>query len=266
MLKPVATYATTNWKRFLFTLETQGILAVIRKVLRYPFIRLLKIKRKKSIFISSNIEDRFTAIYKYNYWEGSESVSGRGSSLEYTKNLQQKLPELFDKFSIKSVFDAPCGDFNWMSNVVEHNNITYIGADIVKPLIESNKKHNKNARARFLHFDITRHDFPQADLWICRDCLFHLSYKDTLSVLQRFIISDIPYILTTTNSNIDEFNNIDIATGNYREIDLFSEPYLFSDDVLFRIDDFVSPYSPREMCLWSQEHIIDAVEKFSNII
>jgi hypothetical protein len=78
------------------------------------------------VFALKNAEDRFTLIYKKKYRQNEESVSGFGSTLEYTANLRNKLPELFGKFSIKTIFDAPCGDFNWMGYILKENNLNYI--------------------------------------------------------------------------------------------------------------------------------------------
>ncbi len=97
---------------------------------------------------------------------------------------------------------------------------------------------------------------------ICRDCLFHLSYEDTKQLLDNFVQSNIPYLLTTTYHNDTSFKNKDIITGHFRMIDLFSPPYNFPKEVLFKIDDWVAPESPRSMCLWSKDQIIEAIKIF----
>jgi hypothetical protein len=206
-----------------------------------------------------NLEDRFTQIYKINYWGSNESVSGRGSTLELTSNLRNKLPGLFNKFSIRSVFDGPCGDFNWMNYVVEKADIDYIGGDIVLPLIEANRSKYANNKVKFIKIDLTKDELPSTDLMICRDCLFHLSYEDTKLVLNNFVRSNISYLLTTTYENNNSFKNKDIITGHFRSIDLFSPPYNFPKEILFKIDDWVAPEDPRFMCLWSREQVIEAL-------
>ena len=97
---------------------------------------------------------------------------------------------------------------------------------------------------------------------ICRDCLFHLSFNDTKLFLQNFIESKILYLLTTTYINNGEFSNQNIKTGDFRLIDLFSAPYHFEENVLYRIEDSIPNETPREMCLWSREQIISAIGKF----
>lgn len=216
-------------------------------------------KQFRKIIHQLNLEDRFTQIYNINYWGSNESVSGIGSTIEITSNLRKMLPVLFTQFSIKSVFDGPCGDFNWMKLVVEETNINYIGGDIVLPMIQANQSKYAKPNIRFVKIDLTKDALPTADLMICRDCLFHLSYEDTKLVLSNFIQSNIPYLLTTTYLNDLSFKNKNIITGHFRMIDLFSAPYNFPKEVLFKIDDWIAPEKPRAMCLWSRNQISEAL-------
>jgi SAM-dependent methyltransferase len=211
------------------------------------------------IFKHKNIEHRFTVIFEKNHWRNPESISGDGSTLAFTENLRRALPEVLKIYSIKSILDAPCGDFNWMNVFLKDNSLKYIGVDIVEPIVNYNKVNYSKLNVDFLKLDITKDALPMADMMLCRDCLFHLSYRDTRAVLINYINSNIPYLLTTTHINNDNFSNRDISSGDFRLIDLFSAPYNFSEDVLFRIDDWVHPHRRREMCLWSRQQIVDAV-------
>lgn len=226
--------------------------------------RLNPFKKAKKAFRRTihklNLEDKFTQIYNINYWGNEESRSGRGSTLVLTSNLRKKLPELFNTFSIKSVFDGPCGDFNWMKLVVEETRIDYTGGDIVLPMIEENQSKYASQHVRFVKIDLTKDALPTADLMICRDCLFHLSFADTKLVLNNFIQSNITYLLTTTYHNDATFKNEDIVTGHFRMIDLFSAPYHFPKELLFKIDDWVAPEKPRAMCLWTRDQILVALQ------
>jgi hypothetical protein len=242
---------------FLRMARTAGVRAACAKALRYA----RNLRKTAKILEASSIEDRFTTIYADNYWGDKESVSGYGSTLRYTTQLRDKLPALFERFHINSIFDAPCGDFNWMPSVLVGRDLHYVGADIVKPLIEALNAKHQTARVSFEHLDLTADAFPAADLWICRDCLFHLSRADTERALKRFIESNIPYLLTTTHKNLGEYQNVDIKTGDFRFIDLFAAPYNFPADVLFRIDDYHAPEQPREMCLWSRAQILNSLSQ-----
>lgn len=232
--------------------------------------RLLKLlgspKRKYSRFVrrrmlaSNSIEHRFTWIYKRNHWGNCESVSGPGSTLRYTENLRKHLPLLFSEYKVRKVLDAPCGDFNWMKEVVKEIDIHYVGADIVPQLVESNNALYKSEHVGFIHADITNGALPAVDLMICRDCLFHFSYADIAKFINNFCQSDIPYLLTTTHINKSDFENKDIKTSEFRLIDLHKPPFFFPEP-LFSIDDWVEPHPARQMRLWSKGQVLGALKK-----
>ena len=196
----------------------------------------------------------FAGIYERNIWKNAESISGHGSTLEYTERVRNALPIIFDELKIGSMVDAPCGDFNWMRRVALEG-IQYCGIDIVPRLIADNNRRYGSNNIRFICADISRTTFPDADLLFCRDCLFHLSFSDIRRFLQSFANAKIGHLMTTTHRNPYRFKNSDITTGDFRVIDLFKPPFGFPDDVLFRVDDYLPPDPPREMCVWSREQI-----------
>ena len=75
------------------------------------------------------MEQIFRKIYSTNEWGAKSSRSGPGSEIEMTTNIRRELPLLIEKYGIKSVVDIPCGDFNWMKEIV-HLLPNYIGGDI----------------------------------------------------------------------------------------------------------------------------------------
>ena len=201
----------------------------------------------------NDIKRTFTEIYETNWWGDRESVSGPGSSLFETQNLRSQLPKLFEQFDITSLFDAPCGDFNWMKELPDcFDYIKYIGGDIVDDLVTQNQR--KYPNFQFVKFDLTTGTFPEVDLWLCRDFFIHLDYHDTFSVLENFANSKIKYILTNTYET-EDFENYDLNTGNWRPVNLFAEPYYFPRDVLCEIDDR-NPREPlKKMCLWARQNL-----------
>ena len=251
------------FKKMKKSLHGNGCLFTFLKILRYPLNCIKRGRFNKEILNLSSNEDRFTWIYRNNYWGSEESFSGTGSTLHYTENIRKELPLLFKEFSIKKIFDAPCGDFNWMRLLLPEVEIDYIGGDIVKPLIdELNREHAAN-NISFLHFDLIKQIPPRVDLMICRDCLFHFSYENTRSVLENFLKSETKYLLTTTHVNkINGFINSDISTGDFRLMDLFSSPYNFPRNPLHAIEDWLPPDPERQMCLWSREQIAVALSSF----
>lgn len=189
--------------------------------------------------------------------------SGPGSTIEYTKTLRFHLPIIIDKFNVKTLLDAPCGDLVWMSTILKNNNlIEYIGGDIVKKIVDKHSHNYKNcSNIRFVHIDITEDKLPNADLWIIRDVLFHLSPDNIQKVFQNLKQSNIKYVLTTTHheDSID-YNgnkwvvNKPIINGEFELLNLFADPYNLPQPI-YRFDDTYGPHPKREMCLWEVEQL-----------
>uniref|UniRef100_UPI0030DBA6DB hypothetical protein n=1 Tax=Nodularia spumigena TaxID=70799 RepID=UPI0030DBA6DB len=89
--------------------------------------------------IIGNAKEIFHDHYTNNLWGSEESVSGPGSTIQYTENIRKEIPKLVKNLGIKVFLDAPCGDFNWFRMISWQEPIQYIGADIVEPLINRNK-------------------------------------------------------------------------------------------------------------------------------
>ena len=183
--------------------------------------------------------------------------SGGGSTLEYTVDVRKHLPIVFEQFDVKTFLDAPCGSLEWMETVLlEVPKLNYIGADIVEVIVNHhNKTYTDCANRNFVHLDITDDALPAADIWMVRDCFFHLPHEFTFLALRNFLKSDIKYILTT--SHLTNVPNGDIASGGFGLLNLFSSPFNFPDP-LYRFDDWIqdgNSHPPREMCIWSKEQI-----------
>ena len=166
----------------------------------------------------------FDYYYKSNKWGSNESLSGDGSTLEETKIIRDEILQVFNKYNIESILDAPCGDFNWVK-LLDIPNIDYIGADIVKNLIDKNNKNYKTSNRKFIMLDICMDEFPESDVIMCRDALVHFSNNDVNKFIENIKRSNVKYLLTTTFPDVK--NNIDIATGMWRPVNLCLEPFSF---------------------------------------
>ena len=225
-----------------------------------------KKKLTKEILSQKSIEEKFDKIYESNYWSDNQSRSGAGSSLKSTKNIRTHLPIIINKYNIKSIFDAPCGDLNWMSYILKELNIDYHGSDIVEKIIISNNEKFSNDKVTFSKKNIITDEFPNYDLMICRDLLFHFSYKNIFLFFNNFISSKIKYLLTTSNLNENKnFTNTDIVTGDYRLLDLFSEPFNFEKNYIYTFDDrnSLEVHSFKQMYLFSREKLIKDIKKIN---
>ena len=182
--------------------------------------------------MDTNLEQAFTNIFNTRAWHSNESISGIGSELEQTKTIIKELPFLFQKYDIKSILDAPCGDYNWMQHV-DKINIEYTGGDIVAPLIEANK--TKYPDVNFMHLDLTKSELPQVDLIIARDVFVHMTYNTIVSALENIIKSNCKYLLTTSFTGIN--SNRDLShDGDWRPLNLLIAPFRFKPIYLINED------------------------------
>lgn len=207
--------------------------------------------KNKSKFRDMNTHDVFTEIYKSNHWQSSESISGTGSEIKQTESLVNDLNKLFIDKNIKSVLDLPCGDFKWMQKV-NLSNIDYIGGDIVEELINSNvSQFIENKNLKFKVINLIADPLPVCDIIIVRDCLVHLSYKDINSAIENMKSSGCKYLLTTTFT--DKNLNHDIATGEWRPINLQQKPFSFPDPILVINENCTEEnqeFKDKSMALW----------------
>ena len=230
-------------------------LSLLAFIFTAPLRKLRHVFDSRAISRVDSLQDRFTLIYSRNAWESKESVSGTGSSLGMTESIRVTLPSLFREFDVKSIFDAPCGDFNWMK-LVDLQGVTYTGGDIVKPLIKSLEENFSSETISFVEIDITQSIFPESDLVLNRDCLFHFSYYDILLTLMNFIESESKYFLSTSYENMDNFKNSDIRSGGFRLIDLFASPFLFPKNFHYQIpEQGEGSLPPRKLYLWDREQV-----------
>lgn len=241
--------------KILEVLMRQGIYVVSKRLLLRLMYRIpyLRVSIERYIF-NGDLEKRFTAIYKLNYWGNIESASGGGSTSKVTANLRDKLPYLLRNYQISSICDAPCGDFSWMKSVISNVDIRYKGVDIVPDLI-SQLRVFETKKISFERGDIRTFNFDGYDLVLVRDCLFHFSYTDINAFLENLSRHDYKYLLTTSYQRDLSFENRDIKTGDFRKIDLLSAPFNFEHSYIASIEDWVRPESERYLYLWEKAQV-----------
>ncbi len=192
----------------------------------------------------------FSRIYRKHLWGSEESASGIGSTRERAATFVPALIELLSQLEIRTLLDAPCGDFNWaddVANAVE----AYIGVDIIPELIDRNRVRHAAPNRTFLTADLTRDPLPKSDLILCRDCLVHFSYADIRAALANFRHSGARYLLTTTF--LDRRANEDIVTGEWRVLNLEAPPFRFPPPLAL-VDEHCTHtggiYRDKRLALW----------------
>jgi len=199
---------------------------------------------------NKGIEEVFTTINTENLWNNRESISGPGSTHFVTNYLVTALPGLLNKYDIRSILDAPCGDFHWMQ-MVDLSNVNYMGADIVEQLIIANNNTYGARNISFIYSDITKDTLPPVDLIIVRDCLVHFNDNQIFDFFCNLCRSEISFLLTT-NFPLTK-HNYNITCGNWRPINLMRKPYSLPKeiDILWeKCEENRGQYPDKSLYLW----------------
>jgi hypothetical protein len=215
----------------------------------------------------SNTVDRaqyFQNVYKYNMWNSDESESGPGSTKEAAANITQLIEEVVsDRSSLARrpthVFDIPCGDLNWMADllpVLNQAGVPYTGMDVSRDVVARNMAKyttdmNQEWMVRFAYLDVVSDPLPiipVGALVICRHLMIHLSISDNLQILYRLVSSPAHWLLLTTfDGSEDEIsdNNRVFPLFLGHNINLLRSPYCLRPPILLLGDNF-----PAMIGLW----------------
>lgn len=217
-----------------------------------------------------NYKNIFTDIYDNNGFGSLESKSGPGSTLDETQKLRESIKKIIKDKNIKSVVDIPCGDFNWMKEIV-FNFENYIGGDIVKKAIDLNNEKYSNSRIKFIEFDILNDEIPTGDLLIVRDVIGHFPIEDGVKILKNILNSKCKYILSTTwakkigndwfpcEKNDVHRENEGVDYGRFYPVNLMSNPFNLPNAEIYleeyvMVDNFENG-NRKTLALWDLDKI-----------
>jgi len=212
----------------------------------------------------------FTTIYENHLFGSKESRSGQGSNLEDTKFLREKLKEVIKEKEIRSVVDIPCGDFNWMKEIV-FNFDSYIGGDIVKECVDTNNEQYSNKRIKFIEFDLLNDAIPDGDLLIVRDVIGHFPIEDGKKIVDNILKSNCKYLFSTTwakktengwgkcNKIEVDRQNEGVEYGRFYPVNLMDEPFNFPEADIYleedvRVDNFENG-NRKVLALWDLQRV-----------
>lgn len=170
------------------------------------------------------VPEHFQRIYSDNLFAGTESLSGKGSSLAQTTVLRRELPHLLDEFGIREFLDAPCGDCHWIAEL-DWKSVRYIGVDVVPDMIAGNRERLSGRGMEFLVANLCADPLPRTDMILCRDCWVHLDYRQIAACLENFRRSGAEYLLATTFPGLGSNRNLRMAI--WRPLNLQAAPFNF---------------------------------------
>jgi SAM-dependent methyltransferase len=241
------------------TLNVTTTREVLRHVLHILSLDRLIIRRRIAHGIdvghglSGDRRDVFSSVYDQAVWligraEGSRS--GLGSEVRSTAGLRENLAGLLGNLGARSLLDVGCGDFTWMQHV-DLSDIEYTGIDIVQSVIAADIKEFAAAGRRFLCLDAVEAALPGADVVLCREVLFHLSFADSQRLVANIVRSGAKHLIATSDSGTGF--NADIKTGDFRVLNLRKRPYRLPQPLAWIADDSV--LKGRALGVWAVSDI-----------
>ena len=208
---------------------------------------------------TAQLEERaavFDSIYRSNFWGSGESRSGLGSERDFSAAYVARLRSLIDDRALHRIFDAPFGDLNWIVDLARDPAIDYAGGDISTSLVTD--LHQRFPDIPIRVFDVCANPFPDASVWHCRDCLFHLPFADIRRAFENFARSAIPYALLTTHRARWLHRNLDVPLGGFRFLDLERGPIGLGVAEAYLPDYRKGSDFPRYVGLWRRESVAEA--------
>jgi SAM-dependent methyltransferase len=230
----------------------QSAKEVIRHIgLKVGGAGLLRRRRRSRGLVIAHLDpatavDRFREAYGSRTWvsgDGQLSLSGQGSETLATRTVVEALPALLAHLGCRRLLDVGCGDWNWMRDVPLP--CDYVGIDIVPEVVDANRRFER-VGVKFEVGDAIAGPLPEADVVLCREVLFHLSFRDGLAALANIRAAG-RWLLTTSDTEI--WYNSDIGTGDYRRINLQRAPYRLPRPRAVITDDAVC--RGRVLALWA---------------
>ena len=143
---------------------------------------------------------------------------------------------------------------NWMKEI-DLTRYTYIGADIVGPIIERNRE--LFPKLDFQVLDICHDALPESNLLVCRDLFVHLCYEDIELAIANIKASKFEYLATTTYPALDA--NTDKLTGKHRMMNFEIKPFGWPQPFFSIADDGgeVLPRRSKSLAVWRLDEIPD---------
>jgi SAM-dependent methyltransferase len=188
---------------------------------------------------TASTEKVFTGIYDHATWGTNTSGkgnSGTGSTIDSTIVYTTYLQRFMKEHGIKSVIDAGCGDWEF-SSTIDWTGIDYKGYDIVASVIADDTKKYGTPTIQFFVGNILDPKLPAADLLVSKDVLQHLPNADVKVFLEQ--LPKYKHVLLTNGTDWRTLtaDNVDIALGDYRVLDLTRPPFGIAGKKVLTYDD-----------------------------
>ena len=164
-----------------------------------------------------------------NYKENTEQPKP-----EKSQQLRHLLPSLISSLQLKTVLDCGCGLLGLHTTFQNLDGVTYLGVDIVKPLIAQLQTTQTTQSCKFQYMDVFQDPPETADIWIARDLLnLYPDFQHKL-FFQRFLESGSLYLALTSIDTTTE--NSEGVLGIQRRMNLEAPPYSMPQSLVTLLD------------------------------
>ena len=233
------------------TCATGDALILRMKQARPPAIAQQRFAARRAEFVDLDLAQRFERIHEINLWGADTSVSGVGSELDATAAIRERLPGLLKELGVRSLLDAPCGDYRWMASL-DLDLDRYVGIDIVPSIIEAlQQRYRDDAHRSFLISDLTCEPLPHCDVILSRDCLVHFSFRTLKHAVRNLKASGATWLLTTTFPELER--NEDIEDADWRPLNFEHPPFRWPaplEVINERCTEADGAYADKSLAFW----------------
>ncbi|CAN2171668.1 hypothetical protein MCEMRE195_00071 [Candidatus Nanopelagicaceae bacterium] len=224
-----------------------------------------------------NPQEIFGKIYSEHVWgDGTKDspLSGGGSLAVNAQDYVDFVRKFIENNQVESVVDFGHGDWQMWKNYT-FENVTYFGLDVANKLSENIQQIYGNDKRSFQQIEPRPKNFPKGDLLITKDVLQHIPNKDVEFFLNK--MTTFKYVIICNDIIAPRFsfyelrnmvalkhrisllkqlkipklqkrpmNNVEIAVGEFRGIDLESNPFSSQFDIttILKTIDYDGPKRP----------------------
>ncbi len=159
-----------------------------------PTRLLLRLRRWKAAIrtrndVSRSTQEVFTEIYAKNVWGGEPGSFYSGGGSDYSALVDpyvDAIEKSLEKNGLKGkrFLDLGCGDFAVGRRIAPFAS-SYLGADIVEPLIRHHQETFATPAINFVHLNLVTDPLPDADVCFIRQVLQHLSNDQIAAILKK---------------------------------------------------------------------------------
>mmetsp|Transcript_84116 Transcript_84116/g.139178 ORF Transcript_84116/g.139178 Transcript_84116/m.139178 type:complete len:283 (+) Transcript_84116:70-918(+) len=195
-----------------------------------------------------SVEEAFTKIYRTDAWGKG---SGAGSVPVHCLKWIEFVRRFVREHKVESVVDLGCGDWQFSPYIYHDLAVKYTGYDVVKHVIEDNRKNWGDHGYVFEHLEFSTlvPQIRDAELYIIKDVLQHWSSARVTAFLRQLLgtKSRLRHVLLCNCAEPEDWPEDDICDGGWRPLFASRHPLnQFSPEVLLH---FPSLPNKKEVCV-----------------